>query len=255
MEAEDVNANEFRAYAMKRGLNLGQAEKDYYQNLLLFIVYRGSGRELVFKGGTALAKCYGLNRFSEDIDFTLSGTFDLLVTIEAGLAAFGIPHRMGPFRTSERSSSLKLKIEGPLYRGSDKSLCSVTIEISSRESVLLEPLVRTIGHHMDIIPSFDVYVMREEEIMAEKVRATMTRRSARDMYDLAYLIAKGVVTERDLVDEKLATVGASFDHERFEEACRGLERVWAHELGSLVRNVPPFDEDYRLVTGSFRRFL
>ena len=108
---------------------------------------------------------------------------------------------------------------------------------------------------MDIIPSFDVYVMREEEIMAEKVRATMTRRSARDMYDLTYLIAKGVVTERQLVDEKLATVGASFDHERFEDACMGLERVWAHELRSLVRNVPPFNDDYRLVTRFFRRVL
>lgn len=48
---------------------MGQAEKDYFQEIILFILYREFGRELVFKGGTALTKCYGFDRFSEDLDF------------------------------------------------------------------------------------------------------------------------------------------------------------------------------------------
>jgi len=35
------------------------------------------GTELVFKGGTALWFFYGLNRFSNDLDFTLAGKVDL----------------------------------------------------------------------------------------------------------------------------------------------------------------------------------
>src|SRR3989337_4605846 len=52
------------------GLNLGQIERDYLQHIVLLFLYRHAGNWLVFKGGTALQKAYGLNRFSEDLDFT-----------------------------------------------------------------------------------------------------------------------------------------------------------------------------------------
>jgi hypothetical protein len=39
MEAIYMNLIELGEYAKKRGFNLGQAENDYYQNLLLFIIY------------------------------------------------------------------------------------------------------------------------------------------------------------------------------------------------------------------------
>ncbi len=45
-----MNIAQLQAYANQRGLNLGQAEKDYYQNLLLFALYQHVGKELVFKG-------------------------------------------------------------------------------------------------------------------------------------------------------------------------------------------------------------
>lgn len=51
-------------------------EKDYWVTLALKIIFEGIPKEYaVFKGGTALSKCYGLiERFSEDIDLVIIHT-------------------------------------------------------------------------------------------------------------------------------------------------------------------------------------
>ncbi len=242
MEAEGMNVEELKAYALKRGLNLGQAEKDYYQNILLFILYQNTGNELVFKGGTALAKCYGLNRFSEDLDFSASERKDYVKIIRDGIDSFGIRHALKRQTSSEENASFMVTMEGPLYKGSEKTLCSVTVEMSFRERAFMEPRINTIGHHMDITPVFDVYVMQEEEIMAEKTRAIMMRTSGRDLYDVCFLIANGVKPKREIINKKLRTVGLKFEYNSFAEKCRETRKVWDSELSSLVRNVPDFSE-------------
>ena len=76
-----IDRKELEEYAKIKGLNLGQAEKDYVQTIMLFILYQKYGRELVFKGGTALNKCFNLDRFSQDIDFTSAVPDDFNKTI------------------------------------------------------------------------------------------------------------------------------------------------------------------------------
>lgn len=61
-------------------------------------------------------------------------------------------------------------------------MCKIELDLSFRENVILEPRIETIGRFLKEIPAFDVVVMREEEILAEKVRAIMTRTRARDVY-------------------------------------------------------------------------
>ncbi|MDP3314180.1 nucleotidyl transferase AbiEii/AbiGii toxin family protein [Lutibacter sp.] len=48
-------------------------EKDYWVTFVLYHLYKSPlGKEIVFKGGTALSKCYGIiERFSEDIDLII----------------------------------------------------------------------------------------------------------------------------------------------------------------------------------------
>ena len=55
--------------------NLYQKEKDYLQHIILARIYSRINSQLVFKGGTSLQKCMGLNRFSEDLDFITSKGF------------------------------------------------------------------------------------------------------------------------------------------------------------------------------------
>ncbi|EQD44541.1 protein containing DUF1814, partial [mine drainage metagenome] len=55
-------------------------EKDYIINLMLKTISINKLSDfLVFKGGTALYLFYGLDRFSEDLDFTYTGSADELV--------------------------------------------------------------------------------------------------------------------------------------------------------------------------------
>ncbi len=59
-----------RATALTKGISEIYIEKDYWVTLTLYTIFNDPvGKEVVFKGGTALSKCFGLiERFSEDID-------------------------------------------------------------------------------------------------------------------------------------------------------------------------------------------
>jgi len=248
-----MNIDALKEYSQKRGLNLGQAEKDYYQNLLLFIIYRQVKSGLVFKGGTALSKCYGLNRFSEDLDFSAAEAIDFRKTTSDGLSSFGVRHRIRETPDGAKSQSFMAKIEGPLYKNSEKTLCSITLETSFRETLCLPPIVKTIGHHMDIIPVFDVLAMPEPEIMAEKSRAVMMRDSARDIYDLCFLIDRGTAPDREMIEKKLAFAGLKYSVSSFSRACKAKRRIWQPELKSLVKNVPDFDECLAKVLNAYSK--
>lgn len=54
----------------EKGINEAIIEKDYFVSLILEEIAKNN-KNIVFKGGTSLSKCFGLiNRFSEDIDLS-----------------------------------------------------------------------------------------------------------------------------------------------------------------------------------------
>jgi len=63
--------------AVRRGISPVIMEKDFWVCYILSILFRCNfGKSLVFKGGTSLSKVFGaINRFSEDIDLSLSPEF------------------------------------------------------------------------------------------------------------------------------------------------------------------------------------
>lgn len=72
---EDTNnfSDAVRITAQQLGIAEIHVEKDYWVTLALHTIFNNPiGKETVFKGGTALSKCYGLiERFSEDIDLVV----------------------------------------------------------------------------------------------------------------------------------------------------------------------------------------
>ena len=102
------------AHTFRRGgVTLTQAEKDYFQNLILFAIYRTHGNALVFKGGTALAKCYGSRRFSEDLDFTAISEFKV-ERIKKMLQRFALGFETKE-KGFEKSIKIGFRIKGPLF--------------------------------------------------------------------------------------------------------------------------------------------
>lgn len=233
-----ITKEELREYAKRLSLNLGQAEKDYFQNIILFILYQNYGKGIVFKGGTALKKCFGLNRFSEDLDFTCLNKPDIK-KIEDGLKRFKIEFEIES-ESYEDGLKIILRIKGPLYVGIRQSLCKFIIDFSFREDVILKPEIKTIGRFLEELPSFDVFVMQEKEILAEKIRAIFTRAKARDVYDLWFLVRKGVNIDERLVNEKLKYYSMRFDKNELVNHIKKSEAIWKTELGPLVGFVPDF---------------
>jgi predicted nucleotidyltransferase component of viral defense system len=63
--------------AFRRNMSLVMLEKDFWMCWLFGILFESEfARSLVFKGGTSLSKVFGvIERFSEDIDLSLSPAF------------------------------------------------------------------------------------------------------------------------------------------------------------------------------------
>ena len=110
----------------------------------MFILYQNFGKELVFKGGTALNIVYGLPRFSEDLDFTLSKEIDIKDIVQHGLNRFYLESEITEKR-NKNSFNYIIRIKGPLYIGIKESLCRIELDFSLREKVCLEPKISTIG--------------------------------------------------------------------------------------------------------------
>ncbi|AKA47948.1 hypothetical protein IX51_01300 [uncultured archaeon] len=192
--------------------NLYQKEKDYLQHIVLSRIYSWAGTGFTFKGGTSLQKCYGLDRFSEDLDFTAAGEFKK-ESIEKSLEEVRryypatIEQKDNPF-----SVSYRLKIEGPLYHG-PLSLQTIRVEISMRENVLLETINRTVTPLYGDLRPYTVLFMNPREILAEKIMALMTRTKTRDLYDVNFLIRKKVELDVSLVEKKLDYYSMKYDEE------------------------------------------
>ena len=186
-----------------------------------------------------MSKCYGSPRFSGDLDFTCSRGFDSNV-IRKGLERFRIEFEM-EIREYKVGMKIILRIKGPLYTGIRYSLCRLVIDVSFRENVILPPIVKTIGRFMEEIPEFDVFVMQEKEILAEKIRAILTRAKARDIYDLWFLLEKGVEFDLELIKKKLEYYNMEWDKKEFEKAIEIKSEIWETELRPVLQNIPDFD--------------
>lgn len=249
-----ISKEELREYAKTRKLNLGQAERDYFQNILLFILYENFGKELVFKGGTALNRAYGLERFSEDLDFTLTKKKELKELIQKGLEKFYLDTEIIE-KKFPRGIKYVLRIKGPLYIGRRESLCKLQLDFGFRENIILEPKIITLGRLLRELPPFDVIVMSPEEILAEKVRTIMSRTKARDVYDLWFLIGRGTKIDLDLIERKLDYYQAEFSFNKFKKHLDLKKEIWETELTPLIPKVPSFREVKRLILEKFEKVV
>ena len=252
-------------------------ERDY----LLFWILAGIdgvpalGRKLVFKGGTALRKCYfgGDYRFSEDLDFSgLDGvptgtTMDLLVQ-EACVAA----ERMLAEYASVEITCERYVERDPHPRGQEAFVIRarmpwqnwahtrVMIEVTVDEPVFRPIEKRRVIHDYGEPNQIDIPVYALEEVVAEKLRAILQhaawlrsrgwgRSRARDYYDLWRIL--GVYGEQmDLSDfevllrKKCAVREVSFEGpgDFFQESVLAhVEGTWEQSLGPLVPGLPSFE--------------
>jgi len=226
------------------GFHLAQKEKDYVQHWVLTFLSR-SGFKGVFKGGTCLQKAFGLPRYSEDLDFTLDEASEPdFEAISAFLSSVGFSGLDWKRESGDASTSARLRYRGPLYAGTLLSEGTILLEFSKREKIILEAVVATITPpYPDLLP-YQLRIADKDEIAAEKIRALMTRSSARDLFDLYFLIRQEANIRKEIVNAKLRYYGMSFEFRQFERNIGKLKVRWGREMTALTTNAP----DYKVVS-------
>jgi predicted nucleotidyltransferase component of viral defense system len=246
-------------------------ERDYCLAWFLVGLSRSPLREtLVFKGGTALKRCYlGDYRFSEDLDFTLAEPTELDAML-AGLEnvyaeverASGIVIRFARAdrKSHQNSHTFYLAYEGPLPAASPKE---VKVDITIREHLVRpvadRPILRGYEEYTDLPEDAIIRVYALDEIAVEKLVALTdkARNEPRDLYDLWYLTSEGLVNLAMLIPEiesKLASRGRTREAMSEELAIKEAryKKLWAVRLGLQMAMLPPFEDVFRTMRRSLR---
>lgn len=246
-------------------------ERDYCLAWFLVGLSRTSLREvLLFKGGTALKRCYfGNYRFSEDLDFTLAEAHDfevIVADLEKVYAeinrASGIVFRFARAdrKNHPNSHTFFLSYEGPLPAASPKE---VKVDITIREQLVRpvenRPVLRGYEEYEDLPEDALVRTYTLEEIAVEKLVAftDKARNEPRDLYDLWYLIVEGHIDFGLLIpelEEKLAFRGRNRNtmREEFTTKEARYKKLWTFRLSQQMAVLPVFDEVFRVVRRSLR---
>jgi predicted nucleotidyltransferase component of viral defense system len=272
-----IPKEEILALRAEWGLRDDVIEKDYVLGWVLAVI--GSHPKLneswLFKGGTALRKCYlETYRFSEDLDFTvLPGGPEspeelqpIFVEIAKTLADTGIELVVDETSFRRRKNKRgKPTTEGRIgYRGprAAPGLPKVKLDITADERVVGAPESRAIMHAYSdrLSESATVRCYSFDELMAEKIRALAERCRPRDLYDVVQMhrreeLASSAAHVAHALQEKCAFAGISVP--TWESTARSpfraeLETEWESMLGHQLPNLPPIAEYWARLEEVFR---
>jgi len=203
-------------------------EKDYYLTKMLHKISERRIKNLVFKGGTCLNKCYlGFYRLSEDLDFVFNQDVSGLSRMQIKKILdnlrrilFDILNELNLETSKELGKGWKMltsknepKIVGleiiAKYKSLlDDSMQNVKIEISFRNKLIIPTKTRPIHH--EFINALGEPILKEDmeievidlaENFAEKFRALVTRKNIaiRDIYDIYFILKEEALK----IDEKI----------------------------------------------------
>lgn len=262
--------------ASRTSFNPRLIEKDYFCTVLLAYLSDHGGDQLVFKGGTCLAKVHaGFYRLSEDLDFTISlavdasrtqrrqavaATKDAVARLADHLRAFTVTQPLTGANNSTQYNGT-VGYESPTTGQPE----SILVEVSVREPLLMAParaptktlLLDPIGGEA-MVPDIAMDCIAMDEAVAEKFRAALSRRDVaiRDFYDLDYAVTHLDLDPADprlieMVRQKLAVPGNSpvdVGPERLADLKRQLNTRLRTVLRDKEFQVFDLDHAFRLVS-------
>lgn len=177
--------------------------REYLQLVLLTELYaKKESTGVYFKGGTAIHLLMNGGRFSEDLDFTatlskkeLQAVFFDMVK-KASRTIPGVTIKKSEANPNSLAGIVSYQPEGTKYP------LNVHVEFSLRD----KPLTKRETVLETIFPLASSPVIRHldwSEILAEKIRALMTRSRGRDLYDLWFLLSKEIPLNWKMANDKM----------------------------------------------------
>ena len=219
-----VLKNMLDKYEIKNSIDETNAMKEIIQEIVICGLSRGGFfNEAAFYGGTALRIFYGLNRFSEDLDFALlkpNKDFDLskyFPFIEKEVQAYGLN-----LSITEKEKTKDSNIMSAFLKGDTKehilmffpnenmqnttSLKNIKIKF---EVDISPPSGAKYDLKYKLLPSpHQVKLYDEASLFAGKIHAILCRNwnyrtKGRDLYDYIFYLSKNISVNLELVKEKL----------------------------------------------------
>ncbi len=189
--------------AAERGIDKLPVLREYYEFLVLREVFNSqAGDKLVFKGGTALRIFYGLPRYSDDLDFSLSGS----LTFRSFTGAMKVIEKKYPvMEISDIWNKRNTYIcEFKIKEGWQKEAFSLKLEVSKRKKVKKSEYELKMAESPDFGIQLLAMVCTAEAIFKDKVRAIKERDEPKDYFDLWFLsqLLKREFNPREKPDSK-----------------------------------------------------
>jgi predicted nucleotidyltransferase component of viral defense system len=241
------------------------ALREILQEIALCGLWRAKFFEhAAFYGGTALRVLYGLDRFSEDMDFSLlapADDFDLApycAAVEEELRAWGFPATVQVKRKTARSA-----VESAFLKANTRQLL-LTIEAGEIASAIHGRRELKIKLEVDTDPPpgfstetkfllqpipFSVKAYDPPSLFAGKMHAVLcrgwgTRVKGRDWYDLVWYVGRGTALDLEHLEARMRQSGHYDDDVALDE---GVLR------STLERRISSLDID--AVRSEVERFL
>lgn len=181
--------------------------REYIQIVFLANVYSlKEGEDIYLKGGTALKLLFGSFHFSEDLDFT-SLLDEKHIKVLLGKVTKKVNVEVPGVKINSLEAKKNLLVARLNYPHSRfKFPLTVHLEFSIRE----KPRTRKVSPLATVYPvsPYPIVIhLSLSEILAEKVRALITRGKGRDVFDIWYILTKNIKFNWELVNEKMEYYG------------------------------------------------
>ncbi len=255
----------YRADGTADGKN---AVKEIMQEIVLCGLSRaGFFQKAAFYGGTALRIFYGLDRFSEDLDFSLTAIdrdFDLssyFPTLKKEIASYGLNVEI-----TEKEKSGDAAIRSAFLKGNTKEHMLLFYptdpavnEIAANETLKIKfevdtnpPQGAAYEHKYRLLPApYEVTLYDTPSLFAGKVHAVICRAwknrvKGRDLYDYVFYLSRGAALNTDHLKARLVQSGAWNENEPFSlsDAKRLLfDRFDTIDYRQAKEDVMPFLSD------------
>ena len=261
-----------------------EALREILQEIVLLGLYRaGFFSHAVFYGGTALRILYGLDRFSEDLDFSLlkaDETFDLRVyekSIVETLESFGfevniqLKNQDGVVKSAflkGNTAQHLLNIKAPddvVKKYGQGRLVKIKFEVDTQPPLDFQSEKKT-----QLLPApFMIHTMTTSSLFAGKIHAILCRNwssrpKGRDWYDLLWYIANGYEVDLAHLSARLKQncgwqkkEGVKVEEEVIEAFVLKLlrTRIKSLDINSAKRDIEPFISDKQVLDIWSREFF
>jgi len=248
------------------------AAREIVQEIALLGLWRsGFFEHAAFYGGTALRIFHGLNRFSEDLDFSLVEEHNAvrlesaLSSLETELAAWGFS-----FEAETKSSGERTGIESAFLKGNTRiNMLSVGVPDELNRHFLHNQKIK-IKLELDTTPPpfastelkthllptpFHVRLYDLPSLFAGKLHAVLFRNwksriKGRDFYDFVWYVSRKIPVNLPHLEARIRESGHQKNEELDLTTLRSLleERIATVNIAAAAEEVRPFLRDARELT-------